>query len=237
MNVIIDMGIIFLAYLIGSLPFGLIIVKLITGKDIRSVESGRTGGTNVMRAAGAWAGLVTGILDVLKGAGAVWLAKWLGLGNHIWIEILAPVAAILGHNYSIFLPEKNEKGKLRLRGGAGGAACLGGSIGLWWPSAFIIIPLGLAVWYFIGYASLTTLSFALISGLIFAFRAWLIHLPTAPWEYALYGLFSFILLVWALRPNISRLILGNERLVGLRARIKARKEGQSSSSSSSQSSS
>lgn len=237
MNFIVGIGIIILAYFIGSIPFGVIIVKLTTGRDIRSVESGRTGGTNVMRAAGAWAGLSTGILDVLKGATAVWLTKWLGLGNHIWVEILAPVAAILGHNYSIFLPEKNDKGKLRLRGGAGGAPCLGGSIGLWWPSAFIIIPLGLAVWYFIGYASLTTLSFALISALIFAFRAWLVHLPTTPWEYALYGIFSFMLLAWALRPNIYRLLHGSERLVGLRARIKARREAQSSSSSSSQSSS
>jgi len=225
MNVFVGIGIIFLAYLIGSIPFGLIVVKLTTGTDVRSVESGRTGGTNVMRAAGAWAGLVTGILDVIKGASAVWLTKWLGMGNHIWVVVLAPLAAILGHNHSIFLPEKNEQGKLRLRGGAGGAPCLGGSIGLWWPSAFIIIPLGLAVWYFVGYASLTTLSFALISALIFVFRAWHVNSPAAPWEYALYGLFSLGLLGLALRPNINRLIHGNERLVGLRARIKARKEG------------
>ncbi len=224
MNVFTGIGIISLAYLIGSIPFGLIIVKLSSGRDVRHVESGRTGGTNVMRAAGVWAGLVTGILDVIKGASAVWLTKWLGLGNHIWVVILAPVAAILGHNHSIFLPEKNEQGKLRLRGGAGGAPCLGGSIGLWWPSAFIIIPLGLAIWYFIGYASLTTLSIALISALIFAFRAWHLHSPAAPWEFALFGLFSLVLLALALRPNIDRLIHGNERLVGLRARIKARKK-------------
>ncbi len=234
MNGTVGIGIILLAYIIGSIPFGLVVVKLTTGKDIRSVESGRTGGTNVMRAAGAWAGLVTGILDVLKGASAVWLARWLVPGNHIWCEILAPVAAILGHNYSIFLAEKNEKGKLRLRGGAGGAACLGGAIGLWWPSAFIILPLGIAVWYFVGYASLTTLSFALTTMVIFAVRAWRIGPPEAPWEYVLYGLFSLLMLAWALRPNIRRLLQGNERLVGLRARLKARKEGQSTSSSSSQ---
>lgn len=234
MNATVGIGIIILAYLIGSMPFGVVVVRLTTGKDIRSVESGRTGGTNVMRAAGAWAGLVTGILDVLKGASAVWLARWLVPGNHIWCEILAPVAAILGHNYSIFLAEKNEKGKLRLRGGAGGAACLGGAIGLWWPSAFIILPLGIAVWYFVGYASLTTLSFALTTMVIFAVRAWRFGSPAAPWEYILYGFLALLVLAWALRPNISRLMRGNERLVGLRARIKARKEGQSTSSSSSQ---
>ena len=52
--VVTSIGVIFLAYLIGSIPFGLIIVKLTTGKDIRSVASGRTGGTNAMRAAGFW---------------------------------------------------------------------------------------------------------------------------------------------------------------------------------------
>ena len=234
MDVLIGIGVIGLAYLIGSIPFGLIVVKLSTGKDIRSVASGRTGGTNALRAAGAWAGLVTGLFDVLKGASAVWLAKGLLIGSHVWIEILAPVAAILGHVYSIYMPEKNEKGQWRLRGGAGGAACLGGSIGFWPPSALIIIPLGLAVWYFIGYASLTTVSIALTSILIFAMRAWLIGSPTAPWEYAVYGVLSLMILLWALRPNINRLMHGNERLVGLRARIKAQKDGQSSSSSSSQ---
>ena len=234
MNVTIGIGIIILAYLIGSIPFGMLVVKLTTAKDIRFVESGRTGGTNVMRAAGAWAGLVTGVLDVLKGAGAVWLAKWLVPGNHVWCEIVAPVAAILGHNYSIFLLEKNEQGKIRLRGGAGGAPCLGGAIGLWWPSGLIILPIGVAVWYFVGYASLTTLSFAVTTMVIFAVRAWRIGYPAAPGEYVLYGFFALIVLAWALRPNIRRLVAGNERLVGLRARIKARKEGQSTSSSSSQ---
>ena len=227
-------GIILLAYLIGSIPFGLVIVKLVTGKDIRDVESGRTGGTNAMRAAGAWVGLITGIFDVLKGAGAVWLANRFVPGSHIWVNILAPLAAILGHNYSIYLPERNDKGKLRLRGGAGGAPCLGGAIGLWAPSALIILPVGVAVWYFIGYASLTTLSFAGTAAVIFAVRAWWVGPPAAPWEYVLYGLLALMLLAWALRPNIKRLLQGNERLVGLRARLKARRETQSPSSSSSQ---
>ena len=234
MDVLIGFGVILLAYLVGSIPFGLIIVKLSTGRDLRSIESGRTGGTNAMRAAGAWAGLVTGIFDVVKGALAVWLTKWLISGAHVWLPILAPVAAIIGHNYSVFLRERNEKGRWRLRGGAGGAPCLGGSIGLWAPSALFIIPLGLAVWYFVGYASLTTLSIALTSVFVFAVRAWFIGSPAAPWEYVIYGVLSLMALAYALRPNISRLIRGNERLVGLRARLKSRKEGHSPSSSSSQ---
>ena len=209
-------GVLLLAYIIGSIPFGLIIVKLSTGKDIRSVESGRTGGTNAMRAAGLWAGLATAILDVFKGVGAVFFSHILIPGNHIWLEVLAPFLSIIGHNYSAFLIERNEQGKLRFRGGAGGAPCLGGSIGLWWPSLFFILPLGGLIYYFGGYASITTMSVAVISTLVFAYRAWM---GLSPWQYAIYGLMAFVALAWSLRPNIKRLIAGKERLVGLRAKL------------------
>ncbi len=204
------------SYLLGSIPFGLLIVKLSTGKDIRQVESGRTGGTNAMRAAGPAAGIATAILDALKGAACVWLARW-GVPGNAWVEILAPCLAIIGHNYSLFLAERNGDGKLRLRGGAGGAPLVGGSFGLWHPSLFIIVPVGALIWYFGGYASVTTLSAALISTLIFAYRAWI---GVSPWEYALFGILAFILLAWTLRPNIQRLLSGTERIHGFRVRKK-----------------
>ncbi len=69
MQMLIAIGVVFLGYIIGSIPFGLLIVKSKTGKDIRTIESGRTGGTNAVRAAGFGAGLLTAILDILKGAG------------------------------------------------------------------------------------------------------------------------------------------------------------------------
>ena len=93
MQLFIDIGLILLGYLIGSIPSGLIIVKLKTGKDIRDVESGRTGGTNALRAAGFWAGLATALLDVTKAVIAVWLAQWLSGGNQL-VAVLAPIAAI-----------------------------------------------------------------------------------------------------------------------------------------------
>jgi glycerol-3-phosphate acyltransferase PlsY len=204
-----------IAYIIGSIPSGLIIVKISTGKDIRSIESGRTGGTNAMRAAGVWAGLATAILDVLKGVSAVYVSHLLVPGMHIWLEVLAPFVAIIGHNYSVFLIERTESGWLRFRGGAGGATCLGGSIGLWFPSLLIILPVCGLIYYFGGYASITTLSVALLSTLIFAYRAWV---GASPWQYAVYGLLSFCALAWALRPNIMRLMNGTERVVGLRAK-------------------
>jgi glycerol-3-phosphate acyltransferase PlsY len=208
-------GVLVLAYLIGSIPFGLIIVKLSTGKDIRSVESGRTGGTNAMRAAGVWAGVATAVFDVLKGVSAVIFSHLLIPGNHIWMDVLAPFFSIIGHNYSAFLIERTENGRLRFRGGAGGATCLGGSIGLWFPSLFVILPLCGLIYYFGGYASITTLSVALVSTVVFAFRAWL---GLNPWQYAIYGLLAFLALGWSLRPNIKRLMDGDERVVGLRAK-------------------
>ncbi|HSB65546.1 MAG TPA: glycerol-3-phosphate acyltransferase [Anaerolineales bacterium] len=216
-----SIGVLLLAYLLGSIPFGLIIVKLTTGKNILRVESGRTGGTNAMRAAGLWAGIATAVLDVLKGVGAVFFTHLLVAGSHVWIDILAPFLSIIGHNYSAFLIERGPNGRLRFRGGAGGAPCLGGAIGLWLPSLFVIVPLGGLIYYFGGYASITTMSVALLSTVVFAYRAWL---GLNPWQYAIYGLLAFIALAWSLKPNIYRLIAGNERVVGLRAKLRKLKQ-------------
>jgi len=204
------------SYLIGSIPSGVVIVKLVAGKDIRQVESGRTGGTNAFRAAGIWAGLGTALLDGLKGAVAVWLAKAL-LPADAWVHVLAGLAAILGHNYSVFILERDEQGRLRLRGGAGGAPTVGAAFGLWPVSILIIIPLGALVFYFIGYASVTTMSVPLFAALIFAYRAWN---GFSPWEYVWFGILAEMILIWALRPNIRRLFNGTERLLGFRARLK-----------------
>jgi glycerol-3-phosphate acyltransferase PlsY len=218
MQILLEIGVVLLAYVLGSIPFGLLIVKWRTGKDIRVVESGRTGGTNAMRAAGFSAGLLTAILDVLKGAAAVWLAR--AIGANVWVISLAPIAAILGHNYSIFLIERKD-GRIRLHGGAGGAPTVGGALGLWPVSFLIIIPLGVLIWFGIGYASVTTMSVALIAIVIFAVRA---ALGLSPWHYVLFGVLAELLLMWALRPNIKRLFSGNERLHGWRAKRQQSKQ-------------
>ncbi len=212
MQMLLEASVVLLAYIFGSIPFGLLIVKLSTGKDIRNVESGRTGGTNAARAAGAWAGLLTALMDGIKGASAVWVAQAVAPNNH-WLHVLAPIAAILGHNYSVFIVEHDEKGRLRLRGGAGGGPTVGGAAGLWFPSVFIILPLGALVFFGIGYASITTMSIALITTVIFSVR-YRLGLATLPDVY--YGIIAFILLAWALRPNIKALIEGRERFHGWR---------------------
>ena len=223
MQILLDTAIILLAYIFGSIPFGLLIVKFKTGKDIREIESGRTGGTNALRAAGFGAGLATAMLDILKGAMSVWVARWL-LPDNDWIHIIAPIAAILGHNYSIFLPERDETGKfIGLRGGAGGAPTVGGAMGLWPASMLVIIPLGALTFFSIGIASVTTMAVAFFAIVVFAFGA---SQGLIPWSYIWYGIGAEILLIWALRPNIRKLFEGNERVVkySLNGWLRARRE-------------
>ena len=221
MQILFDIGAVVIGYILGSIPFGLLIVKLKTGKDIRKVESGRTGGTNAVRAAGFGAGLLTAILDILKGAGAVWIAQAISPGNHL-IHVLAPLAAILGHNHSIFLAERDENGTLRLRGGAGGAPAVGGAMGLWLPMFPVVVAVGAVVWFTIGIASLATMTIPIIVIIVFAIRAALgLQDPVYIW----YGVVAEILLVWALRPNIQKLLAGNERVIkySLNGWLRARK--------------
>ena len=214
MQLLLAIGLLIFSYLAGSTPFGLIIVRLKSGKDIRQVESGRTGGTNAMRAAGRLAGASTAVLDFLKGAVGVWLAQWL-MPDAFLLHGLAAIVAVVGHNYSVFLAERNEKGRLRLRGGAGGATAAGGAFGLWAPSLVFVVPVGLILLLGVGYASLATMSIGITALLIFIIRWWT---GSSPWQYILYGVLVEALLLWALRPNIQRLLNGTERLVGWRAR-------------------
>ncbi len=215
-----------LAYLIGSIPMGLITVKLATGQDVRHIQSGRTGGTNAMRAAGFWIGFLTSLLDVAKGIVAVWLAHYLTPGV-IWTEILAPTINIIGHNYSIYLIRRDENGRILWRGGAGGAPALGGAVAYWPPLFLILIPLGALILFGVGYASVTTFSLPVIAAIIFAIRA---YMGLSPWHYLIYCLLAEILIIWSLRPNLMRLINGTERLVGWRAkRVNARPEAENPS--------
>ena len=221
MQILIDIGVVVLGYIIGSIPFGLLIVKIKTGKDIREVESGRTGGTNAVRAAGFWAGVLTAILDILKGATSAWIAQRV-TGNDL-IHVLAPVGAILGHNYSIFLISRDEDGKMRFHGGAGGAPALGGAVGIWAPMFPIVFGIGLLIWFTVGIASVTTIAIGLIVTVVFIIRVYLGYQPPID---ILYGVLALLLLVWALRPNIKKLMEGNERVVSisLNGKLRARKE-------------
>jgi len=216
MSILLQIGILVIAYLLGSIPFGFILVKAITGQDVRKIESGRTGGTNTMRAAGFTLGFITSLLDMLKSAAAVWITRYL-LPDGYWLQVFAGFIAVIGHNFSIFLVEKDKDGKRRLGGGAGGTPAIGAIIGFWWPSVFILVPAGYLIVMVIGYASLATISLPLIGSILLLIR---FLNADQPWEYIFSGLLSEILIIWALRPNIKRLLNGTERLVGFRAKKK-----------------
>ncbi len=227
MQTLIGIGSVIAGYIIGSIPFGLLIVKSKTGKDIRNIESGRTGGTNAVRAAGFAAGLLTAVMDVLKGAAAVWLAQMLLPGNYLF-HILAPLAAILGHNYSLFLIRRDENGKLRFSGGAGGAPTVGGAAGLWFPVLPIVVAVGALIWFTLGMASVTTMAIGLVVIVVFAIRSGLGHLEPIT---ILYGVIAELFLLWALRPNIRKLLAGKERVIriSLNGWLQSRKEARAAS--------
>ena len=222
MQTLIGIGVVILGYILGSIPFGLLIVKMKTGKDIRTIESGRTGGTNAVRAAGFGAGLLTAAMDILKGAASVWIAESLLPEAHL-VHVLAPLATILGHNYSLFLISRDEQGKLRFHGGAGGAPALGGAMGLWFPILPIVLVAGAFLWFTLGIASITTMAIGLVVTIAFAVYARLGYVePINIW----YGVIAELMLLWALRPNIKKLLTGKERVVkfSLNGWLRARKE-------------
>ena len=99
------------AYLLGSIPFGYLVVRLASGADIREIGSGGTGATNVSRKAGKAAGVVTLALDVLKGAAAVLVSRWLtGEAGTSWIVAAAAALAVVGHCFPVWLKFKAGKG-------------------------------------------------------------------------------------------------------------------------------
>lgn len=208
------------AYLIGSIPVGFLLVKLIKGVDVRTVGSGRVGTTNTVRAAGPIAGVLTALLDAGKGILVAFLAH-LALPESVWLKVIVVILAVVGQIFSIFLAERGENGKIRLRGGAGGATTMGGAIALWPVSLVVILPLVLLVYFGIGYASLTTISIALFSLIFFTYNA---ISGFGPWPYLLYGLATLGIVLYTLKPNLERLKNGTERAVGLRAFFKKRWE-------------
>lgn len=218
-------ALILIGYILGSIPSGALIVRLATGRNILHVGSGRTGGTNAMRAGGSLAGVATGLFDVVKSFLAIQLCRWFLPGN-FWLEALTGMAVVLGHNYSLFLVEWRQTpiGKIPIfHGGAGGAPTLGAATAFWFPSLFIVLPVGLLVFIFIGYASVTTLVGGLTVLVIFAVRAALGY--SSKW-YVVFGAVTLCLMAWSLRPNIERLKNGTERVVGLRSWI--RRDGEHS---------
>ena len=186
-----------LGYLMGSIPVGYLVVKLVKGIDLRQYGSGHTGGTNVWRAAGLWPAGLTALGDFLKGMIAVLIARAV-LGNSVG-EVLVGVAAVVGHNWSVFLG---------WRGGAGTATNLGVISALSLPVALALIVAALLVAVVSRYASVASLAVAILAPTIFLILALFAHHPL---RHAIYGLLTGAIVVLALRHNIVRLLTGTER--------------------------
>ncbi len=203
-----------IGYLFGAIPFGWIFVKLTRGVDLRRVKSGRTGGTNAMRAAGPLVGGLTAVGDVLKGAAAIWIARAV-FGPLMpadllpWAEVVVGVSAIIGHNWSIFLG---------WAGGAGTGPNVGWAAAVWWPIALIGGVVVVGVILLTGMASVASLSMAALIPITFVVLYFMGVISTP--AYIVGGIVSALVVTWALRPNIQRLLRGEERVVGPAARRK-----------------
>lgn len=188
-------------YLIGSVPFGWIIVKLVKGFDIREFGSGRTGGTNVYRAAGMAPFLLTAGLDIAKGVTAVLVIRNFISGTQGWAEALAGLGVVLGHNASVFMG---------FRGGAGGATTVGTSIALWPWGGVPALVIGALMLFVGGYASIASILAGLTVAVANTVGA---AMGVNYWSYAAYGWGVLGLILFALRPNIERLRTGTEKRV------------------------
>jgi glycerol-3-phosphate acyltransferase PlsY len=210
-----------IGYICGAIPFGYLYVKATKGINILEVGSGRTGGTNSYRAAGIGTGIITALSDVLKGFAAVWLvrhflAPQLSDDWYPWLTVVAGVMAVVGHNWSIFLG---------WRGGAGTGPNVGWSSAVWWPMfpiswiVMIIFLIG------VGMASVASLAMAAVIPVTF-FILYATGVPgySHTIAYMVGGMASAAVVVWALRPNIKRLLDGEEPLVGPRKRTLERKQ-------------
>ena len=190
-------GALLLGYLLGSIPFGLILTRAFGAGDLRQVGSGNIGATNVLRTGRKGLAAATLLLDLLKGYGAVIMAHKLFPGN----EEIAAAGAFLGHCYPVWL---------RFRGGKGVATMMGVTLALYWPCGlvFAIVWLGL----------LAGLRISSVAGMTAAL--------SAPLSAACFQMFNIVpvllalglIVLWKHRGNIERLLDGTEPRVGGGAR-------------------
>jgi acyl phosphate:glycerol-3-phosphate acyltransferase len=181
-------------YLLGSIPFGLILTKLAGTQDLRSIGSGNIGATNVLRTGKKGLAAATLLGDMLKGTAAVIIA------GHLWgpnAAMLAGLGAFLGHLFPIWL---------QFRGGKGVATYIGVLLGLFWPAAAIFGAIWIATAFTSRYSSLSALVASFVTPIFLWFFG---HL-------ALASLFSVLtlLLFWTHRENIKRLQTGTEGKIG-----------------------
>ena len=191
-----------IAYLLGDIPFGYLLVKLTTGRDVRASGSGNIGATNVLRTTGRAAGIATLLLDIGKGYVAVWLMGQLTKDNVNWMSA-AVVMVMIGHSYPAFL---------HFRGGKAVASFVGAWLCLA-PvplAAVLVVFVALVAWTrFISLGSI-------IAAGTFPLAVWLIEHPAG--SVILAAVACAILIIYRHRENIARLRAGTEHVLSLGSR-------------------
>ena len=180
-------------YLLGSIPFGLILARFAGIGDLRQIGSGNIGATNVLRAGGKGLAALTLLLDAAKGTAAVLIAARWGEGA----ALLAGLGAFLGHLFPVWLG---------FRGGKGVATYLGVLLGLYWPAAASFAAIWLFVAFVTRYSSLAALAASAASILTLAMMG--------QWRLALLFLLLSVLLYQRHAANIGRLARGEEARIG-----------------------
>jgi glycerol-3-phosphate acyltransferase PlsY len=180
-------------YLLGSIPFGLLLTRVAGGPDIRAIGSGNIGATNVLRTGHKGLAAATLLCDALKGTIAVLIAAHFGTA----VALIAGLGAFLGHLFPVWL---------KFKGGKGVATYIGVLIGLYWPSALLFCGMWLAVAAMFRYSSLA----ALIASALTPLGLWLFDLPNVAAVFLL-----LTVLLWVMhRENIARLFNGTEGKIG-----------------------
>ena len=186
-----------IGYLLGSIPFGLVLTRLAGTQDLRSIGSGNIGATNVLRTGRKGLAAATLLIDALKGTAAVVISGYLAGPN---AAMLAGLGAFLGHLFPVWL---------KFKGGKGVAVYIGILLGLFWPGALVFCLLWLATAFTTRYSSLSALVAAFITPL---FLWWFGHLALA----SLFAVLT-LLLFYMHRENIKRLQSGKEGRIGEKA--------------------
>ena len=193
------MAVIILAYLIGSIPFALILARRWAAVDLRRVGSSNLGAANVMRTSGVTAGVLVAALDMAKGAASVWLAARVSTGTAV--PAAAGLAAIVGHIYPVWI---------RFRGGKGVAtAC--GVFSLLTPLA---VPPALAIFAVVVWMTKYISLGSVVASVVLPPLAYALGSPTSS---VLAAVGAAIIIVFRHRSNVVRLRTGTERRIGVRA--------------------
>jgi glycerol-3-phosphate acyltransferase PlsY len=201
-----------IAYLLGAIPFALIIGQRLGHKDIRKFGSGNIGATNAFRVLGKKLGILTALLDVSKAVVSVLLAMLI-VGNDPFLvaswdihvqaaQVIAAIMVMVGHNWSVYI---------KFKGGKGVAAFFGGLLVINWMLALIGLVVGGLVVLITRYVSLGSMLAAL--GILCAIVALTLLGPSTP-VYLVYGLVALALIVYQHRSNITRLQSGTELKIG-----------------------